>query len=235
MEYSLIVVIGVGLAAMFFGYFFGLNEGRGQGYRKRKKEEEVEKAGKVSLEAMLPPPSPPAASIDNSLLRLSVDEKDQPQLDLDGQHVDAAALPPEQRKRLIDLMLIMRPWVEGGAAPRSAAPAKPASQPIASRPAAQTPVSQPRAIPVAAAPLASAAPEVAPNSMVGQINAILQLRLIGTPLANQGVRLVESAEGGAIVIVGQKRYSGVADVTEPEVQSAIRAAIAEWEKRYTPG
>jgi len=43
MQFNLFIVIGIGLAAMFFGYFFGLFEGRGQGYKKRKKEEPEEK------------------------------------------------------------------------------------------------------------------------------------------------------------------------------------------------
>ncbi len=71
--------------------------------------------------------------------------------------------------------------------------------------------------------------------MVGQIDAILQTKLIGTPLATRGIRLVESAQGGAMVVVGLNRYEGVGEVPEPEVQAVIRAAIAEWENKYTPG
>jgi hypothetical protein len=37
------------------------------------------------------------------------------------------------------------------------------------------------------------------------------------------------------VYVGLKRYAGVGEVPDPAVQSAIRAAIAEWEKKFTPG
>ncbi len=43
MQFNLFIVIGIGLAAMFFGYGFGLFEGRSQGYKKRKKEEPEEK------------------------------------------------------------------------------------------------------------------------------------------------------------------------------------------------
>ena len=32
-----------------------------------------------------------------------------------------------------------------------------------------------------------------------------------------------------------QKYAGVGDVPDPEVQDIIRAAIAEWEKKYTPG
>ncbi len=71
--------------------------------------------------------------------------------------------------------------------------------------------------------------------MVGQIDAILQTNLIGTPLANRGIRLVELPEGGALVVVENDRYAGVGEVPDPQIQAAIRTAIAEWEKRYTPG
>ncbi len=243
MQDSPLILIGVSLAALFFGYFFGLFEGRGQGYKKRKNEDEVEKAAnalrpsrELPFESVLPPPSPPVAPAENSLLKLSLDEQKQPQLDLDGRRADTSALAPEQRKRLIDLMLLMRPWVEGRAASGPVAPSKPAPQLAASAPASvQPPVSPPRTAPVAAAPVAVVVPEVAQTSMVTQIDAILQARLVGTPLANQGIRLVESAKGGALVVVGPNRYEGVSEVPEPEVQAAIRAAIAEWERRYTPG
>ena len=39
MQISILALVGIGLATMFFGYFFGLFEGRGQGYKKRRNEE----------------------------------------------------------------------------------------------------------------------------------------------------------------------------------------------------
>ncbi|MGA7192968.1 MAG: hypothetical protein WBW94_04990, partial [Anaerolineales bacterium] len=72
-------------------------------------------------------------------------------------------------------------------------------------------------------------------SMVGQIDAILQTHLVNSPLASRAIRLAESPDGGVIVWDGVKKYSGVSDVTDPQVQAMIRAAIAEWEKKYTPG
>jgi hypothetical protein len=78
-------------------------------------------------------------------------------------------------------------------------------------------------------------PEAAPTSMVGQINAILQLRIANTNLATQGVTVMESPSGGVNVYVGINKYEGIEDVPSEEVKAAIRAAIAEWEKKYTPG
>lgn len=235
MPLSPLAIIGIGLAAMFFGYGFGLFEGRGQGYKKRKKEEASDPSLRPVIQpAPAPPPTPASPANDHTLLRLSLDATEHTCLDMDGQRVDTSRMEPQQRKRLIDLMVLMRPWIESGpVAPRSQpsqAPA-PAAPP---RPVATPPPGPP---PAAATPPPGTATEAtsAPTTMVGQIDAILQSRLVGTPLATRGIRLVESMQGGAMVMVGLTRYPGVGDVPDPEVQAAIRAAIAEWEKKYTPG
>ena len=71
--------------------------------------------------------------------------------------------------------------------------------------------------------------------MVGQIEAILQKKVVGTPLADLGIHLTEAPQGGVTVLVGVKRYAGVGEVPDPQVQAVIKAAIVEWEKKYTPG
>jgi hypothetical protein len=70
---------------------------------------------------------------------------------------------------------------------------------------------------------------------VSQIDAILQEQLVGTSLEERGVFLAQSPEGGVSVYVGLTRYTGIDDVPDPEIKAAIRAAITEWEKKYTPG
>jgi hypothetical protein len=246
MQINLVTLVGISLAAMFFGYFFGLFEGRGQGAKKRKAEEEAESSAKINFEPPLPPPGP-VTPVENRLLAIRLDERNQPQLELDGQRVNAYQLAPEQRKRLVDLMLILRPWVESNAAQKLSIPAQPAPRPVTAPlpppPALlHSPASPPSAAPAArqtppsgVSPNTVPVPEPVPTSLVGQIDAILQARLIGTSLEEKGIRLVESIHGGALVFVGNKSYEGVGEVPDPEVQAAIRAATAEWEKRYTPG
>jgi hypothetical protein len=237
-DLSALIPYAIGLAVMFFGYFFGLFEGRGQGYKRRKKEEEEERKTKPAFEA--PPPSP-GSQPDNSLLKLGLDDKSQFMLSLDGQAVDTSQLAPDQRKRLIELMVRMRPWVEGDIARKPAADSQPVPRPMAAPTPSlsRLPQSQPStASPSQPVPAAAAQPvkeQAAPTSMVGQIDAILQRHLAGSPLASLGLRLIESPEGGVIVMVGTSRYAGVGEVPNPEVQAAIRAAIAEWERKYTPG
>jgi hypothetical protein len=70
---------------------------------------------------------------------------------------------------------------------------------------------------------------------VAQIDSVLQTRLAGTPLAEKGIRLQESPEGGVLVWVGVEKYGGIDDVPDAQIKTALRAAIAEWENKYTPG
>lgn len=68
-----------------------------------------------------------------------------------------------------------------------------------------------------------------------QINVILQARIADTPLASRGVILMESPTGGVLIYVGVEKYEGLDFVPDEEVKKAIRAAIDEWERKYTPG
>lgn len=73
--------------------------------------------------------------------------------------------------------------------------------------------------------------EPALPSIVAQIDAILQERLKGTSLARRGVRLVEQSDQGMAIVIGLNRYDELDAVPDAEVQAAIRAAVAEWERR----
>ena len=215
MQIDYLSIIVVGLAALFVGYFVGLFESRGRGELKEKRIE-----------------PPLIAPKENSLLKLSLDDHNQLRLDLDGQSTDANRLAPEQRKRLIDLMVTMRPWIDASA-----------SKPVASQPTPAAPVvvpiSQPAATPTTTAPVPTSKKkeeaQTGPLSMVAQIDEILQANLANSALANRAIRLLESPEGSVVVMVGLDKYNGVGDVPDPQVQAMLRSAIAEWEKKYTPG
>lgn len=241
-----LVAIGIFLAFMFFGYAFGLFEGRGQGYKKRQKEESEEKKHQPVQEA-LPPASPPVPSDEIPILGVSMEPDGDLLLRLDGEEVDTSALSGEERKRLIGILTQMRPWLEGGQSPRTAA--KPTVPP---RPAAQPPRPQPAPVPEgrpAQAPTPSVAPKspspssakneeekpAGPRSIVQQIDEVLQTRLEGSPLDDKGIRLQESLEGGVVVWVGIQKYPTIEDVPDEQIKAAIRGAIAEWENKSTPG
>ncbi len=217
------------IAGLVFVYVFGLFEGRGQGYKRRKAEEEQEKKEQP------PPPAPKPETLtvdDPGLLRIR-DENGSFVLDLDGKRVNPISLSSEQRRRLIDMLNIMRPWLEGRSAP-SPSP----------RPAIPSPSAPPSTVEDRLSTFGGGPPESKPappkpaapaSSIVGQIDSILQARLAGTPLEGRGIFLAQSPEGGVIVYIGLTRYNGLDEVPDPEIKAAIRAAISEWENKYTPG
>ncbi|HLF75413.1 MAG TPA: hypothetical protein VI524_13745, partial [Anaerolineales bacterium] len=177
-EITYLAIVGIAMAAMFFGYGFGLFEGRNQGYKRRKAEEVQEKKDQ--------PPAPPVtvAVDDPGLLRIK-NENGLLAVDLDGQRVDTSSLSPQQRKRLIEMLNVMRPWLEGKPAPPPAAPEETQLPPVAGQP---RPGPQPT--PAAASSFAKEDRPAPPaNSIVAQVDAILQARLAGSPLESRGVFL----------------------------------------------
>jgi len=253
MEFNWSIVAWI--AGIVFVYIFGLFEGRGQGYKRRKAEEEQEKKEQ--------PPRPAAKTEtvtvdDPGLLRIK-EESGSFALDLDGTRVNPISLTSGQRRRLIEMLNIMRPWLEGKPAPTPAPkPSTPPAPPPATledrlsafgsastpappappaKPAASSPPRQP-VQPPAARPSTIAKedrPAVPASSIVGQIDSILQSRLAGTHLEDRGIFLAQSPDGSVIVYVGLTRYNGIDDVPDPEIKAAIRSAISEWENKYTPG
>jgi hypothetical protein len=235
------------VAAIIFVYIFGIFEGRGQGRKRRIAEEQEEKKNQ--------PASPPEAiQVDDpGLLRIK-NENGVLSLDLDGTRVDGSSLSSNQRKRLIEVLNSIRPWLDASPAPASIPQSAP-DPTLESRLDAisSPPQANPQPVPVPSASPAPSfisaqdkpattttskkddMPEAAPTSMVGQINAILQLRIANTNLSTQGVTLMESPSGGVNVYVGINKYEGIEDVPNEEVKAAIRSAISEWEKKYTPG
>jgi hypothetical protein len=227
------------IGGLIFVYIFGLVEGRIKGYRKRKAEEEQEKMSQ-------PPPPPETVTVtvdDPGILRIK-NENGTFALDLDGNRVNPSSIVSEQRKRLIEILNIMRPWLEGEPVAAPAATSQPtafqpqstSSMQTQSKPASPPPATAPQAntqkqavIPVEDRPAAPA------NSIVTQIDTILQARLAGTPLDERGIFLTQSPDGGVIVYVGLTRYNGMDEVPDPEIKAAIRGAITEWENKYTPG
>ncbi len=226
MQFNLLSLLGISLAAMFFGYFFGLFEGRSQGYKKRKNEDPVQP--KSSVPAISPLPISRIESLtEHILLSLSLDGNQQTRLDLDGKRVDTSQLATEQRTRLTDLVSFMRSWVgEVSSAGQLIQPTTTTSTQMFIPPQKPSTFITPD--------LQTVTPEVKPTTMVGQIDAILQSHILGTPLASKGVKLIESGTVGVVVMVVLNRFQGIDEVPDPDVQAAIRSAIAEWEKKYTP-
>src|SRR5215212_9657144 len=108
MEFNWSILVWI--AGLIFVYMFGLYEGRGQGYKKRKAEEAQEKKDQPAAPASLPEAQTVTVD-DPGLLRIK-NENGSVALDLDGARVNPSSLSPDQRKRMIDMLTIMRPWLE---------------------------------------------------------------------------------------------------------------------------
>jgi len=68
------------------------------------------------------------------------------------------------------------------------------------------------------------------QSMVEQINNILQQKLVESEGSLKGVRLIESPEGTVRVLIGVQSYS-IDQVPDPEVRQLIHEAVAAWEEK----
>jgi hypothetical protein len=217
-------------------YMVGIYEGRGQGYKKRKAEELLEK--KENPAPVIKPDPPAIVTVDDPGLMRIKSENGFLTLDLDGTRVNTSALSGDQRKRLIEMLTLIRPWLEGKPA------AAPAAPPPQAMPAAPQKPMQPIAQPAAAKPIAAANTAIiakedrtsAPaTSIVGQIDSVLQEQLAGTALEERGIFLSQSPDGGVMVYVGLTKYMAIDDVPDADIKAAIRAAITAWENKYTPG
>ena len=152
-------------------------------------------------------------------------------LDMDGTRLnDKADLQPGQYQRLVNLVLDLRPWLE--TVRPAAAGTGPIPQPV--RPSIPAPTTPPPPVQVdkkngmpSGEPI-KPAPVV--ESIIQQVDKVLQARLATSPFKDRGIQLVEGP--GSIVIVkdGATGYEGIDAVPDPDIKTLIRQAVADWEK-----
>ncbi|MEJ5241463.1 MAG: hypothetical protein WHS87_09730 [Anaerolineales bacterium] len=195
-----LVFIVVLFLALILGYFIGRME-------KRPSE---------------PPPPPP------SLLRLSLDAKGEPTLEMDGAPLPRP-LTVDQRKRLIALLNLIRPWLEEAVKQASAPPPAPGPAAVAPRPAPPAATPAPRPAPQPTQAVEAEEQVAAPSGIVAQIDAVLQ-EILARGHSQHAVHLSEAPDGSVQVIVDLKLYKSIEEAPE-EIQRLVRQAVAEWEKR----
>jgi hypothetical protein len=152
-------------------------------------------------------------------------------LEMDGKRLDnKEALLPAQRQRLLNLVLDLRPWLE---MTRSAA-ARPgeAQQPV--RSAVPEPGGAAQLVQTKKSNSALAdekkPPQPVLDSIIEQINRILQEKLTASMFRERGIQLTEGPGGIVIIKDGVNTYEGVDTVADPEVKAIIQEAVADWEK-----
>lgn len=195
-------------------------------------------------ELIVPPlpeaaPEPTTAALFANLNRDNIATlwREQPENDLrvemDGtSYQDAVDMTPDQRRKLIAVFQDLRTWLTPpGERPPAAEQAAPVTAPVpapapapAAAPVVLIPPTQAGVVPAVPAPKA-------PTTMLGQIDAILQERIAGTPLEKRGVKLMEAADHSVLVMIGLQKYNGIDAVPDETVRAAIRAAIQEWDQK----
>lgn len=174
---------------------------------------------------------------DPGLLRLKKDNG-RFKLEIDGAPV-GDMLFADKKKRLIELVTVLRPWLEGGqsqqAAHQPAAPIQTPPAPGASQAVVYSPLQSPSQPLPPIAKKSETEKNITTLSIVAQIDSVLQARLVNTTLAKRGIRLQDSPQGEVEVYVGLDKFNSVDEVPDETIKATIRAAIAEWEDKFTPG
>jgi hypothetical protein len=158
-------------------------------------------------------------------------------------------LNPEQGRRLTKLINELRTFMGVPSTPPVQVPAAQTdSLPPVQAPASQTDSLKPAVIQTAEdknrtslnpfqiftrslRPMEKSGANEPDKSIVAQIDEILQTRLENTPLADQGIHLIEGPDQGMVIEVGVNRYTDIDEVPEAEIRRLIRQAVSEWESR----
>lgn len=79
-------------------------------------------------------------------------------------------------------------------------------------------------------PLKKSDADVIDQSIVSQIDSILQNKMEGTHLEERGVRLVEGPDQGMVIEIGLDKYTEIEAIPDEQIRNLIRLSVAEWEK-----
>jgi hypothetical protein len=176
-------------------------------------------------------------SNEQTALRVLFDPSMKCFVEVDGQRVPSDGLTPEQRQRLVQVIVQIRPWIDGkvpAPAPSPLPPPAPTRAVVpAPQPAASISQTAPRIDPLRGfrSMLENEVKKKEPIhllSIVAMIDEILQHKLESSPLASKKIKLEEGSMGEVLVHVGANRYSGIDSVPDPEIQALIKDAIAEF-------
>ena len=230
------------IVAAIAGYFIGIFDNRLTQAAQKKLEEHSKPAEEK--------PKDENVAGEHTVLKVTVDPAIKWHLELDGSRIeDPNAMNPEQRQRLVNVVVQMRPWIDGKLAPAMVPAVEPVSSQSAPEPLPLKPLTASLVAQISVPPPSSlkidalhglrtllknevkSPDKIKSVSIVTMIDNVLQAKIPGTPFSGKGIRLEEGSLGEVIVYVGASRYSGIDAVPDPEVQALIRSAIADWEKR----
>jgi hypothetical protein len=190
-------------------------------------------------------PPPPKDLMDIAhLWRRKRDNNLMVEFELEGMIETASDLSDEQKRRLALVAQDLNRWL---GLPQAVSQTHPAVEQALPSGKLATPVSPlaglvpPSGIPVPNAPAVGAAPaglslekpKLPTGSIASQVNDILQVVLIKTPLEKRGIRLFELPGKGMVVMVGLNQYDSVDEVPEEIIRKVIKLAVQKWEKQMS--
>ncbi|PWH15663.1 MAG: hypothetical protein DDG60_05405 [Anaerolineae bacterium] len=192
------------------------------------------------------PAETPVLPAEHVALRVLLDKELHWHLEIDGARLEAGEMTPEQRTRLVNILVQIRPWVDGKTVPSPAisatvtqtAPAPPSISlsarlkppEVDEEEKGKLKLSLGRGFRSLMANDVKVIENTKPPSIVALIDEFLQKRLEVSAFAERDIHLEEGPLGEVIVFVGKTRYASVNDVPDPEIQAMIKAAIKDWEK-----
>lgn len=152
------------------------------------------------------------------------------------QFTNSIQLNARQRSQLGQMILELNEWLDAGSASEQRASGLRIPQDLSSE---LTPIDKPKPrimmnpVNVLSNAFKADVPrsQLPTESIVTQIDAILQEKLKYSPLQDQAIRLLEWPEIGMVVMVGLEKYETVEEVPDPMIQNLIRSAVKEWEQR----
>ena len=218
------VSIGILIAVGLVGYLLGLLEAALKNSNKKAEQEEDAISASVEGDEV---DVPETKILEPEVLAVFERISGALKLRIDGEIVEYRSdISPEQQKRLLNLVVSLRPWLEG-----------------VKKDDATEPLPADAKIPTTPQPPAKAPIEMDPElediqfanlSMGEQIDRVLQKNLDGHPLEKRGIALRSAPNGSLLVRVGLDEYEWINDIPDQPIQDIIREAIAEWEAKATP-
>ncbi len=74
---------------------------------------------------------------------------------------------------------------------------------------------------------------IKPLSIVAEIDDILQSTIEATPLAERGLKLLETPSHTISVILDKHQYQSIDEVPDPNIQEIIHAVVKQWEDKVS--
>lgn len=153
-------------------------------------------------------------------------------IEMDGvSHYQESELHTEQSRRIIGLLGELQAWMD--VSPSAVLPIQSETfKPAASTTGEETKSTSLNPLKIfsrSLQPLKKAGSSDPDLSIVAQIDEILQAKLEGIHLDDQGIRLVEGPDQGMVIEVGLNRYTEIDAVPDERVRQLIHLSVAEWE------